>query len=85
MPTSVEELVKREFVKHSDFIAPNYAAANRDPRELDRPNECIIERSPKRQHSPPECHHGLIPGRLRIPVELTPGERRFPAEKGAGV
>lgn len=35
-------------IKKGDFIAPNYAAANRDPREFDRPDECIIDRTPNR-------------------------------------
>jgi cytochrome P450 len=35
-------------IKQGDHVTPNYAAANRDPREFDRPDECIIDREPNR-------------------------------------
>jgi cytochrome P450 len=35
-------------IKRGDFVTPNFAAANRDPREFDQPDECIIDRDPNR-------------------------------------
>jgi cytochrome P450 len=104
-------------IKKGDFVTPNYAAANRDPREFDDPDECIIDREPNRHlafgagyhrcvgsnlarmelrvgleqvlarladfaipaDDPAPYRHGLIPGRPRVPVVFTPGERRFAA------
>jgi len=105
-------------IKKGDFVTPNFAAANRDPREFDDPDECIIDRDPNRHlafgagyhrcvgsnlarmemrvgieqalarlpdYRIPDdrsatYRHGLIPGYPHIPVEFTPGPRRFPAE-----
>jgi cytochrome P450 len=35
-------------IKRGDYVTPNFAAANRDPREFDDPDECIIDRDPNR-------------------------------------
>jgi cytochrome P450 len=35
-------------IKRGDYVTPNFAAANRDPREFHDPDECIIDRDPNR-------------------------------------
>lgn len=51
-------------IKKGDFVSPNYAAANRDPREFDRPDECIIDREPNRHLSFGAGYHRCVGSNL---------------------
>jgi cytochrome P450 len=110
-------------IKKGDGVQLNWAAANRDPKEFENPDELIIDRDPNRhlafgagyhrcvgsnlarmemrvgieqvlarmgdyriaEGQKAVYRHGVIPGHASIPVEFSPGKRRFeaPAADGA--
>lgn len=46
-----------EKVGEGDVVALAYASANRDPREFERPDECVLDRRPNRHVAFGHGHH----------------------------
>ena len=70
-----------EHVPEGAVVALGYASANRDPREFDDPDRCILDRKPNRQLAFGHGHHlclGANVARLEMAIMLETFARLMP-------